>query len=162
MDDDDRSKCLPLPGAGAYGRTESRALASVADRKSGWLCYVLAEMAPVLSAAPARRLDHLARAVAAAPLSSRHPPSSARTGSLPTQAGVRMAAGADAAPALTIAFIGFRHGHIGAVHQAATLSPSLEIVGVCEEHAPTHDALADTYFFTHTVRTHPHSSPLRQ
>eukprot|EP01046_Picozoa_sp_COSAG06_P037283 COSAG06_NODE_4193_length_4489_cov_2.539180_4_plen_208_part_00 len=50
---------------------------------------------------------------------------------------------------LTIAFVGFRHGHIGAVYQAATASPHLEIVGVCEEHAPTRESLADTYAFTH-------------
>ena len=57
-----------------------------------------------------------------------------------------------AAPAqpLTIAFIGFRHGHIGAVYQAAVKSPHLEIVGVCEEHAPTRESLAGTYKFTHT------------
>ena len=61
------------------------------------------------------------------------------------------AAGADA-DALTIAFIGFRHGHIGAVHQAASESPSLRIVGVCEEHAATREELAPQYAFTHTVR----------
>lgn len=50
---------------------------------------------------------------------------------------------------LTIAFIGFRHGHIGAVYQAAAASQLLEIVGVCEEHAPTRELLGDTYAFTH-------------
>eukprot|EP01043_Picozoa_sp_COSAG02_P030568 COSAG02_NODE_1957_length_10261_cov_51.399134_7_plen_235_part_00 len=50
---------------------------------------------------------------------------------------------------LTIAFIGFRHGHIGAVYQAATASPHLEIVGACEEHVPTRESLAETYSFTH-------------
>jgi predicted dehydrogenase len=49
-----------------------------------------------------------------------------------------------------IAFIGFRHGHIGAVFQAANNSPSLEITGVCEEDAVAREELKGEYTFTHT------------
>lgn len=43
---------------------------------------------------------------------------------------------------LRIAFIGFRHGHIMAVHALAKERMDLEIVGACEEDAATREALA--------------------
>ena len=50
----------------------------------------------------------------------------------------------------TIAFIGFRHGHIGSVFEAASKSPHLQITGVCEEDAATREELKEKYAFTHT------------
>jgi predicted dehydrogenase len=56
-----------------------------------------------------------------------------------------------ASPApLKIAFIGFRHGHIGAVHSACCASGTFVVTGLCEEHAPTREALGSQYTFTHT------------
>lgn len=40
-----------------------------------------------------------------------------------------------------IAFIGFRHGHVLSLYDAARERDDLEIVGACEEHAPTREQL---------------------
>ena len=81
---------------------------------------------------PALRLRSVARALA--PGSVAPPAAASAAGEAP----------------LTIAFIGFRHGHIGAVYQAAQNSDHLEIVGVCEEDEPTRQELASEYDFTHS------------
>ena len=81
---------------------------------------------------PALRLRSVARALA--PGSAAPPAAASAAGEAP----------------LTIAFIGFRHGHIGAVYQAAQNSDHLEIVGVCEEDEPTRQDLASDYDFTHS------------
>eukprot|EP01051_Picozoa_sp_SAG22_P022064 SAG22_NODE_5137_length_1079_cov_1.261224_1_plen_270_part_00 len=49
-----------------------------------------------------------------------------------------------------IAFVGFRHGHIGAVYQACLQSDAFVITGVCEEDAATREELGETYASTHT------------
>jgi predicted dehydrogenase len=50
---------------------------------------------------------------------------------------------------LRIAFLGFRHGHITSLYELAGQTPGVTVVGACEEHGPTRDALGEEIDITH-------------
>lgn len=50
---------------------------------------------------------------------------------------------------LRIAFAGFRHPHILALHRAARSGSDFSVTAACEEHEPTRKELADKVVFTH-------------